>query len=108
MTGAPSSPLERLDEGCCVLTLRVTPKGGRDQIDGAGADAAGRPFLRLRVSAPPEGGAANKAVLELLAKTLGLRKSALHLASGQTSRLKRVEIDAAVEDVQNALDKALS
>ena len=90
-------------DGGCMLTLRVTPKGGRDQIDGRSEDAAGRSHLKLRVAAPPENGAANKAALALLAKALGLPKSALRLAAGETARVKRVAIDAAPSVVEAAL-----
>ena len=87
----------------CVLTVRVTPKGGRDGIDGRGEDGAGRSFVKIRVAAPPENGAANKAVLALLAKRLGLPKSALSLVAGDTARVKRIEIDAAAQRVERAL-----
>lgn len=75
------------------LAVRVTPKGGRDTIDGWAADADGRPYLKLRVSAPPADGAANAAVLALLAKSLGRSKSSVRLISGETARLKLIEID---------------
>lgn len=75
------------------LAVRVTPKGGRNMIDGWAADADGRPYLKLRVSAPPADGAANAAVLALLAKSLGRPKSSVRLISGETARLKLIEID---------------
>lgn len=75
------------------LAVRVTPKGGRDGLDGWALDAEGRPYLKVRVSAPPSDGAANAAVLALLAKTLKRPKSALSIVSGETARLKLIEID---------------
>ncbi len=55
-------------------------------------DPAGRPFLKIRVSAPPVEGEANSALEKLLAKTLGLAKSSVKVASGTTARLKQVEV----------------
>jgi len=86
-----AEPFERLD--CAVrFHVRLTPKGGRDAIDGWAADATGKTHLQARVSAPPEDGKANRALVELLAKKFNCAKSAIHIVSGETSRLKRVEI----------------
>lgn len=75
------------------LTVRVTPKGGRDAIDGWTADEAGRPLLRLRVNAAASDGAANAAVLALVAKTLSVPKSAVRIVAGDTARVKRLEVE---------------
>jgi hypothetical protein len=74
------------------IAVRVTPRGGRDAVEGWIADADGRPVLKLRVAAAAADGQANAAVLVLLAKALGRPKSALTLVAGQTARLKRIEI----------------
>jgi uncharacterized protein len=74
------------------IAVRLTPRGGRDRIDGWDKDGEGRPFLKARVSAPPEDGKANAALVVLIAKSLGVPKSAVSIASGQTARLKQVEI----------------
>lgn len=60
-------------------------------------DEAGRPVLKLRVSAAASEGAANAAVVALVAKSLKLPKSAVRIAAGETSRMKRLEIDGATE-----------
>ena len=75
------------------LAVRVTPKGGRDAVDGWALDPAGRVYLKVRVSAAPSDGEANAALIAFLAKTLKRPKSALRIASGETSRLKVVEIE---------------
>lgn len=75
------------------LTVRVTPKGGRDAVDGWASDEAGRPFLKLRVSTAPSDGQANAAVIALVAKALGVPKSSVRIASGETSRVKRLDLD---------------
>ena len=74
------------------LAVRLTPRGGREAIDGWAVDGDGRPYLKVRVAAPPVEGAANAALLALLAKTLGVPKSSLSIASGAGARLKLVGI----------------
>lgn len=74
------------------LAVRLSPRGGRDAVEGWARDEAGRPFLKARVSAPPVDGAANAALEILLAKALGLPRSAVAVARGQTARVKQVEI----------------
>ena len=75
------------------LAVRLTPRGGRDAIDGWANGPDGRPYLKVRVSAPPVEGEANAALTVLLAKTLGVSKSSVRIAAGQTGRLKSVEIE---------------
>jgi uncharacterized protein (TIGR00251 family) len=74
------------------LAVRLTPKGGRDAANGWGRDADGRAYLKVRVSAPPVDGAANAALIAFLAKTLRRPRSSLKIVSGETARLKLVEI----------------
>ncbi|MGD9923939.1 MAG: DUF167 family protein, partial [Pseudorhodoplanes sp.] len=52
------------------VTIRLTPRGGRDAIDGIETLSDGRPVLKARVRAAPTEGAANAALLSLMAKTL--------------------------------------
>jgi len=80
------------------LTVRVTPKGGRDAVDGWTRDDAGRPVLKLRVSAAAADGAANAAVVALVARSLNVPKSAVRIASGETARVKRLEIEGIGSD----------
>jgi uncharacterized protein YggU (UPF0235/DUF167 family) len=75
------------------FAVRVTPKGGRDAIDGWATDPSGRPYLKVRVSAAAAEGQANAARTAFLAKTLKRPKSAVRIASGETARLKIVEIE---------------
>src|ERR1700760_2407588 len=75
------------------IALRVTPRGGRDDIDGIETLANGRSVLKVRVRAIAEGGEANRAVIELLAKALGVPKAHVKLLSGATSRLKQFAVD---------------
>ncbi|MGH6740416.1 MAG: DUF167 domain-containing protein [Bradyrhizobium sp.] len=75
------------------VSLRVTPRGGRDDIDGIEQLANGRSVVKVRVRAIAEGGEANRAVTELLAKALGVPKGHVRLLSGATSRMKQIGID---------------
>lgn len=86
-----------------ILAVRLTPRGGRDAVDGWALDADGRPYLKVRVASPPVDGAANAALTAFLAKTLRIPRSAVRLASGETARLKRLELDGVDAD---ALAKA--
>src|ERR1700757_1559202 len=87
-----SDPWRYSTQGISVA-LRVTPRGGRDDIDGIETLANGRSVLKLRVRAIADGGEANRAVTELLAKSLGVPKARVRLLSGATSRLKQGAID---------------
>jgi uncharacterized protein (TIGR00251 family) len=75
------------------VALRVTPRGGRDDIDGLETLANGRTVVKVRVRAIAEGGEANRAVTELLAKALGVPRARVRIVSGTTSRLKQVAVD---------------
>lgn len=83
--------------------MRVTPKGGRDGIDGAATLADGREVLKVRVRTAPEDGAANAAVTRLLAEAAGVPASRVTLASGATARLKTFRIAGEGEAIAAAL-----
>jgi uncharacterized protein YggU (UPF0235/DUF167 family) len=70
------------------IRVRVTPRGGRDAIDGVETLSDGKAVLKVRVRAAPEDGAANEAVRRLLAKALKRPASAVSLETGATARLK--------------------
>ena len=70
------------------VTVRLTPRGGRDHIDGWDGDV-----LRVRVAAPPAEGRANEAMLRLVAKALRVPVSRVSLVSGSQSRLKLLAIE---------------
>jgi uncharacterized protein YggU (UPF0235/DUF167 family) len=74
------------------LAVRLTPRGGREAIDGWAVDGDGRPYLKVRVAAPPVEGAANAALIAFLAKTLGVSRSSLTIASGAGARLKLIDV----------------
>jgi uncharacterized protein len=84
------------------IALRVTPRGGRDEIDGIEMLADGRP-VKVRVRAIAEGGEANRAVMAVLAKALSVRKTDVRILAGATSRLKQVAIGGEPVKLGNAL-----
>ena len=81
------------------ITVRLTPRGGRDAIDGWDGDV-----LRVRVSAAPLDGQANDALVRLLAKTLRVARSKVAVVSGAQSRTKVVSVEGlSSEDIRTAL-----
>lgn len=88
MTGKPYSAVA----GGVRLAVRLTPRGGRDALDGVGLDANGRPVLQIRLAAPPVEGAANEALIAFLAELLDLRKRDVVIRSGHKARTKIVEL----------------
>jgi uncharacterized protein len=87
------------------ITLRVTPRGGRDDIDGVETLANGRSVVKVRVRAIADGGEANRVVMELLAKALGVPKAKVRILSGTTSRLKQIAVDGDPAKLGDALRK---
>ena len=88
------------------IALRVTPRGGRDEIDGIETLANGRSVVKLRVRAIADGGEANRAAIELLAKALRVPKARVKILSGVTSRLKQVAVGGDPKALGEALRKA--
>jgi uncharacterized protein len=80
-----------------VLKVAVVPRASRNQVAGLKGDA-----LKIKLTAPPVEGAANKACLQFLAKALGLPKSSLAIISGESSRTKRIFIRLNPQDAQGA------
>ncbi len=94
-----TSPL-RPGRGGLLLSLRVTPGAAHDEVGGLHTAADGAVSLIVKVTAAPDKGRANKAVIETLARACRLPKSALSLVSGETGRSKTVLVSgdgAAVE-----------
>lgn len=69
--------------------MRVTPRASRNEV--AGFDAEGT--LRVAVTSPPVDGEANAAVVEVVARRLGVPRGAVRVARGQTGRRKLLEVD---------------
>ena len=95
----------RYSTGGVSVALRVTPRGGRDDIDGLETLADGRVVVKVRVRAIADGGEANRAVTELMARALGVPKARVRILSGTTSRLKQIAVDGDPAKLGEALRK---
>ena len=87
------------------LSIRLTPKGGRDAIDGIEELADGRAVLKARVRSAPSDGAANAALIRLVARALDVAPSRVKLASGASARIKRLTIEGDGSALAAALEK---
>ena len=75
-----------------LLSVRVTPKASRNEVTGLYTAADGAVSLSVKVTAAPDKGKANNAVMDLLAKKSGLAKSTFTLVKGETDRNKTFQI----------------
>lgn len=75
-----------------ILRIRLTPKASRNGLTGWVQDADGNPVLKAAVTAAPEKGRANKALIELLSEAWDVSKSRLEIVRGDTDRNKTVRI----------------
>lgn len=93
--------------GGLVVTVRLTPKGGRDSIDGIVRLSDGSWVLKARVAAAPAEGEANDALIRLLSRKLRVASRDVVLVGGATSRIKRVLIKGDTGTVAAALNDLL-
>lgn len=102
MAGAGGTvPDVRASGGGAVIRLRVKARAGRTGLAGVHAGA-----LRVAVNEAPEKGKANRAVLEVVAKALGLAPSSLRLVSGETSQDKQVWVPLEAGEAAKRLGEA--
>lgn len=85
-------------------TVKLTPKASRDRVHGVVEEADGTSAIKVSVTAPPEDGKANRAMIKLLSKTWGVPKSNLFIAAGGASRRKALVITGDTEEVGKKLD----
>ncbi len=83
----------RATGGATVVSVRLTPRADRDAIEGVATLADGSAVLKARVRAVPEDGAANDALVRLMARSLGVPKSAVAVVGGASQRLKQVRVE---------------
>lgn len=79
--------------GGLTLSVRLTPKGGRDALDGVERLADGAAVLKARVRAAPHEGAANEALVRLVARSLGVAPSRVALTAGAAARIKTLRVE---------------
>jgi uncharacterized protein (TIGR00251 family) len=85
------------------LAIRVTPRSAKPGIGGWREGADGREELEVRVAEAPADGAANEAVVKLLAKALGISRAEVRLVAGAASRHKRVEVPFDPQEIRRRL-----
>jgi uncharacterized protein YggU (UPF0235/DUF167 family) len=91
--------------GGLSVNVRLTPKGGRDAIDGIERLADGRAVLKARVRAAPSEGNANTALIRLIARALNVAPRQVTLAAGASARIKRLTIAGDGTALAAALEK---
>ena len=91
--------------GGLIARVRLTPKAARNAIGGTVADAQGIPALKATVTAPPEGGKANKALIGMLAKSWRVAKTSISVKSGATNRQKTLLVEGDTEMLMKKLGK---
>src|SRR5689334_18612447 len=92
--------------GGLVVDVRLTPKDGRDALDGIATLADGRAVLKARVRAAPHENSANAALVRLIAKATGVPASRVGLVAGATARVKRLQIAGDARLLAAALEQA--
>lgn len=87
-----------------TFAVKLTPGASADRIDGWDVDADGRPVLKVRVRARPVEGEANEALVKLMARALGIPKSAVAIQRGGQSRTKMIQVAGlSDEDIRSRL-----
>jgi uncharacterized protein (TIGR00251 family) len=99
-----ASPFTAGPEGLRVA-VRLTPKASADRIQGVAAEADGRVALKVQVTAVPEDGKANAALIRLLAKRWRLPRTALSVVQGATDRRKVVLISGEADALRLRLEQ---
>ncbi|RAU22938.1 hypothetical protein CU669_06030 [Paramagnetospirillum kuznetsovii] len=104
MTEAGAGPFTVVAGGVRVM-VRLTPKASRDRIQGVAADADGQAVVKVQVTAVPEDGKANAALLKLLSKQWRVPKTGMDIVQGATDRRKVILISGDGADLLQRLDQ---
>ena len=92
--------------GAVRITVKLSPKASRNAIRGWADGPDGLRWLKCSVTAVPERGKANEALIELLAEYAGMPKGAFTLIRGDTDRIKIIEIQGVNGDVESLFQGA--
>ena len=85
------------------IKLRIQPRASRDEVAGIHGDS-----LKVKLTAPPVEGEANKALVSFLSKLFGIKKSSFRIGSGEKSRTKRILVEgASVEQIEGMISERL-
>ena len=87
-----SVPYKILDDGDLILYIRLTPAASKNEIKGVEIDLLGDTYIKATVTAIPENGKANAALIKLLSKTYKIPKSAMIVDKGAKGRMKMIKI----------------
>jgi uncharacterized protein YggU (UPF0235/DUF167 family) len=93
----------RRDGADLLLCVRLSPRAGRERIGGTFTDSAGQRWLQASVTAPPDKGKANAALIALLGRSLARPASSIFLETGDTNRLKRLRLAGAGPQAEESL-----
>jgi uncharacterized protein (TIGR00251 family) len=99
----PSGRPYTRNTGGVRLSVRLSPKARRAGFAGVEADADGRSHIKVRVTAVPEGGKANRALIKLLASELKLPAACLAVATGARDRRKSIQISGDADEIETRL-----
>lgn len=103
MGGSPKFPFIESTPKGLYIRVRLAPRSSRDQIEGVQAGS-----LKIKLTAPPVEGEANKALIEFLSKLIGIRKSNLSIDAGMKSREKRVKVEGmTLEGLEGVFEKVM-
>ena len=100
------SPVRPTGEGV-ALAVRVSPRASKNSIDGIRTDADGTERLVVKVTAPPDKGKANAAVIKLLAKATGVAPGQITVTAGETSRSKTIVLKGETKAIMDQIGKNL-
>ncbi|OAN49990.1 DUF167 domain-containing protein [Magnetospirillum moscoviense] len=111
MTGGPVTKVDATGGPVTVVAggvrvaIRLTPKASRDRVEQVVADACGNQALKATVTAVPEDGKANQALLKMLSKEWKVPKSTMEIVQGATDRRKVVFISGDAAELADRLDQ---
>jgi uncharacterized protein (TIGR00251 family) len=108
LTAAEPALPYTVDDTGVRLAVRLTPRARHNELAGLVDVGAGRTALAVRLAAPPVDGAANRALTEFLASTLGVPKSAVGIVAGEKSRLKTVLVRGGDTETMRLLLESLA
>ena len=91
-----------------IVACRLTPKGGRDTIDGVSALSDGTAVLACRVRVAPEDGRANASLCKLIAQAAGAAPSRARIVSGAKARLKQVAVEGEPQALASSLARTVA
>lgn len=104
MTASPFTPVA----GGLRVAVKLTPKASRDRVQGVAAEADGQAVVKAQVTAVPEDGKANTALIKLLSKQWRVPKTQMEIVQGATDRRKVILISGNGAELAQRLDEWMS